>query len=498
MGGAARSQPRARRGGASLFCNVFLDFTDKNIVFIGGGQVALRKVKKMLQYEARIRVVSPSFAPGFQDLVKEYTGEAAKEQIGEQARNLAQDDRLILQEKAYEAEDLAGAHLVIAATNHPDLNDQIVQEASARGIWANNVTSRERTSVRFPAQIDQADGAIQVAIATDGKNPMVAKVMKEKIQAMMKALTPELMEYLNEQRQMVIQNYDQPQEASLKHEALEEQAKEALDAALEARLPGRVSLVGAGPGDPGLMTWEGLARLQLADIILYDYLAAEELLTWAKPGCRFQYVGKQVGAHSMGQEEIQTLLYEAAQTYPEVVRLKGGDPYVFGRGGEEVLFLKERGIRVEVIPGISSALAGLTAASIPITHRGLARSFHVFTGHTADDEPLDYSTIAKVEGTLVFLMGVGHGPHIFAGLLSAGKDPDTPVAMIERAYRPEQKVYITKLGQASECLIQKQLAAPALLVIGQVVDLRAQIEEISNTPMKRISNDPDQNKGDVQ
>ncbi len=236
---------------------------------------------------------------------------------------------------------------------------------------------------------------------------------------------------------------------------------------------GTVYLVGAGPGDPELITVKGQRLLRQADVLIYDSLAPQQLTDLVKEDCQLICVGKRAGRHSASQEEINRLLIEKAGEYQSVVRLKGGDPYVFGRGGEEVLALKNAGVSFEVIPGVSAAVAVPAEAGIPVTHRGMARSFHVITGHTADEEP-DYGAWAKAEGTLVFLMGLSAIDRIAAGLMEGGKDPRTPAAVISGGFSEQEKVLRAPLEQIAQLSRAEAMAAPAVIVVGDTaaLDLR--------------------------
>ena len=246
---------------------------------------------------------------------------------------------------------------------------------------------------------------------------------------------------------------------------------------------GRVVLVGAGPGDPELITVRGLRRLQAADVVLFDRLASPELLDEVPEHCERLYVGKKPGLPSIGQAEIERLMVDRARRGRVVVRLKGGDPYVFGRGSEEVATLSAHGIEVEVVPGISSALAGPGAAGIPMTHRGVATSFTVVTGHLADDDrgagpagdesatALDWHALARVD-TLVVLMGVARLSDICRSLQAAGRSARAPAAVVERATQPEQRVVRGCLADIAQRSRRVGVRAPAVLVIGDVVDVR--------------------------
>lgn len=234
---------------------------------------------------------------------------------------------------------------------------------------------------------------------------------------------------------------------------------------------GIVYLVGAGPGDPGLLTVKGMELLKSCDAVVYDHLASGSLLQYVPAACKKVYVGKEAGRHSMKQEEINQVLAELAGQGLKVVRLKGGDPFVFGRGGEEALALEEKNMAYELVPGVTSAVAVPEYAGIPVTHRSVSRSFHVITGHTREGEdclPPGFEIYGKLPGTLVFLMGLNHLPHIIRKLEQGGKSPDTPAAVIEKGTLPGQRVVRAPLKELAERVHEAGLETPAIIVVGDV------------------------------
>ncbi|WP_195941059.1 uroporphyrinogen-III C-methyltransferase [Romboutsia sp. 1001713B170131_170501_G6] len=257
-------------------------------------------------------------------------------------------------------------------------------------------------------------------------------------------------------------------------------------------MKGKVYLVGAGPGDYKLLTLKGLECVQKADVIVYDRLANENYLKEAKPNCEFIYVGKVSSNHTLPQEDINRVIADKAKEGKIVTRLKGGDPYVFGRGGEEGELLKEEGIEFEVVPGITSAIGGLCYAGIPITHRDYASSFHVITGHLREDDKenpeINWNALANTNGTLVFLMGVANLQKISSNLIKEGKSKDTPVALISWATRYNQRVVTSTLENVYETAIKEGVKPPTLIVVGEVVGLRDKLNFFENKPLfsKRV------------
>ncbi|QGU94318.1 uroporphyrinogen-III C-methyltransferase [Clostridium bovifaecis] len=249
-------------------------------------------------------------------------------------------------------------------------------------------------------------------------------------------------------------------------------------------MKGKVYLVGAGPGDYKLITLKGMDCIKEADVIVYDRLVNKNLLKNTKEGCEFIYVGKKSSNHTKTQDEINEIIAEIANKGKVVTRLKGGDPYVFGRGGEEGEYLKQRGIDFEVIPGITSAIGGLCYAGIPITHRDYASSFHVITGHLKDENSeLDWESLCKLRGTLVFLMGIANLYKICTNLIERGKDKNTPVALINWATTPNQKVVEGTLENIYKRAIDEKIESPTLIVVGEVVNLRRELNFFENKPL---------------
>ncbi len=248
---------------------------------------------------------------------------------------------------------------------------------------------------------------------------------------------------------------------------------------------GKVVLVGAGPGDTGLLTLKGEKYIKQADCLVYDRLSSPELLSMAKAGCELIYVGKENHKHVMKQDAINELLYEKSKCHELVVRLKGGDPYVFGRGGEEALYLVERNVEVEVVPGVSSSVAALADAGIPITHRGIAKGFQVITAHSRKDEEadIDYSLLTDETITCVFLMGLAHVKSIAAGLIKAGRREDTPAAVISNGTLAVQRKCIGTLADIGEKIEEAKLTSPAIIVVGDVVSLNDRLDFFEKRPL---------------
>ncbi len=260
---------------------------------------------------------------------------------------------------------------------------------------------------------------------------------------------------------------------------------------MAAEKKGRVYLVGAGPGDPGLLTIKGRECLSRADVIIYDYLANRIFLDYAKDGADLIYVGKKAGCHTMSQEEISSLIVDRARKGAVVVRLKGGDPFIFGRGGEEALELVKAGVDFEVVPGVTSAIAVPAYAGIPLTHRDHTSTVAFITGHedpAKDGSNIAWDRLATAAGTLVFLMGVGNLPRIAESLMKYGRSPETPVAVIRMGTVPEQRTLVGKLEHIARLAKENDIKPPAIIVVGEVVSLRETLDWFEKRPLfgKRI------------
>ncbi len=237
-----------------------------------------------------------------------------------------------------------------------------------------------------------------------------------------------------------------------------------------------VYLCGAGPGDVELLTIKAHKAILRADVIIYDRLANVEMLDLAKDGCEFIFVGKEDSKHTFKQEIINEIIYENSKKYKEVVRLKGGDPFVFGRGGEEAIYLKDRGVEFELIPGITSAISVPELSGIPVTHRGVATSFKVVTGHSSTKRATNVDfELLKDESTIIFLMGLHNIEHISSELIRVGKSPKLPIAIISKGSTPDQKVYVSDLGNVLSMVKKESIETPAMIIVGDVVSLREKI-----------------------
>lgn len=456
---------------------LFLNLRSQPVAVVGGGNVAERKVRLLLDAGADVRVIAP-------ELTETLAGWRAAGRLQHVATAFAVG---AIDHSAMAA--LTGARLVIAATSDRRINAQAAQRAAELGIWVNVVDDAELSTALMPSIIDRSP--VIVAVSTGGASPVLARRLRERLEAVLEPSLGPLARLLARFRQRLIERWP---DAS--------QRRRAVDAVLDASLPGRgaaadvavaeqllerslvaptsaevatgvVTLVGAGPGDAGLLTLQGLRALQRADVILHDRLVSAEVLALARRDADLVDVGKTGGGASTPQQRIHELLLEHARAGKRVARLKGGDPCVFGRGSEELEVLRAAGIRTEVVPGITTALA-LIGAGIPLTHRGLAAGVRLVTAQrAADGSDPEWASWARTRDTLVVYMGTSAIATLQSELLRHGRAPDTPIALVEHVSLPSQRVVRGQLGAAADLVEQHHIASPSILVIGDVTRLAA-------------------------
>jgi uroporphyrin-III C-methyltransferase/precorrin-2 dehydrogenase/sirohydrochlorin ferrochelatase len=441
---------------------IFLRLHARTALVVGGGQVAARKADWLLKAGARVTVVAPDLAPEL----------AARAAAGELAHLAA----------PFTPGQLAGAVLVVAASDDREVNAAVAESARALEIPVNVVDSPELSSFIFPAIIDRSP--VIVAVSSAGASPVLARHLRAQIEAALPARLGALARFLGRRRALVqralapgarrafwerlVSGPTAAQVLSGNEAAAARSFAGELRGAGEA--PGEVWLIGAGPGDPDLLTLRALQLLQQADVILYDRLVPDAILERARRDAERVFVGKESGDPAQ-QTRINELLVSLARAGKRVARLKGGDGYVFGRGGEELEALAAAGVRWRVVPGITAALGAAASADIPLTHRRLAHSVTLVSGHAALDDSLDWRALARPHQTVVFYMGVAQLPRIVARLRAAGAGGDLPAAIVERATLPAQRVLRSPLASLASLAARERVAAPALLIVGEVTAL---------------------------
>lgn len=451
---------------------MFIELENQPVWVIGGGQVALRKVKKLLPYGAVITVIAP-------EIVKEI--DALSEVVKRK-----EVFHVSMLEQAMEMSDkyLEPPKFVIAATNQEKLNAEIAAVCKKNHVPVNVVDDLEQCSFVFPALVKE--GKLSAGICTSGVSPTASVYFKHVLSEKIPENLDEILDWLDEKREEIREKipeqkkrasfYRQLFELCIKNEGIPSE-EEWMEYLRNHRQVGSVALVGAGCGKADLITVRGLRLLQQCEAIVYDDLIDPELLEYVSETAERIYMGKRSGHHSASQAEINQKLIELANRGLKVVRLKGGDPYIFGRGGEEMLALKEAGIPCQEVPGIPSPIGVPAEMGIPVTHRGASRGLHIITAHTsdtADGLPEDFDTFAKLEGTLVFVMGMRQLPKITSRLLELGKCPDTPAAVLSGGNSADPIDVRGKLKDISQKATEAGAVSPAIILIGEVakIDLR--------------------------
>jgi uroporphyrin-III C-methyltransferase/precorrin-2 dehydrogenase/sirohydrochlorin ferrochelatase len=439
---------------------------DTPVVLVGGGTVATRKARLLLRAGANVTVVAPEISAELEQLLADHGG--------------------VWQQSRYQETDLHGKKLVVAATPERATNEQIYQHAMALSLPVNVVDAPELCSFIFPSIIDR--DPLLIAITSSGKSPVLARILRRKIEAMVPAAYGRLADFAGRFRQMVKEHipqdtprrlfWEQAMEGTLAEQVLAGREQQA-EAQLRERLQdtgalhgGEVYLIGAGPGDPDLMTFKAARLLQSADVVLYDRLVSPVIVDMARHDAQRIYVGKKRADHTVAQTDINQLLLELAQQGKRVVRLKGGDPFIFGRGGEEIELLAKHRIPFQVVPGITAANGAACYAGIPLTHRDYAQSVRFVAGYLKGDKvEHDWSAFQSTTETLVFYMGLLGLPVICEQLQAHGRSPDTPVALVERGTLLEQRVLIGTLATMVDVVERERPTAPTLIIVGDVVRL---------------------------
>lgn len=456
---------------------LFADLKDRRVLVVGGGHVAERKIRMLLDSAAAVEVVAERLSPW----------------LREQAR----DGRVSHRALTFCPQQLEGAWLVIAATDDPALHRRIAEAAAQRQLWVNVVDDAALSSFQVPAVIDRAP--LLVAISSAGSAPMLARSVRERIERMLAPTIGSLAGLLERWRERIRGRFpDLRQRREFYTDVLDGSVAQrvadgrvdAAEAELQRLLArdaaapaGEVILVGAGPGAPGLLTLDGLRALQRADVILHDQLVSADILALARRDAERIDVGKRGGGAHTPQAEIHALLIEHARRGQVVVRLKGGDPFIFGRGGEELQALRAAGIAYSVVPGLTAASACAAYAGIPLTHRDHAQSVRLVTAHCARSvDRLDWAALAADHQTLaVYMAGAVLGT-LRDRLLAHGRAASTPVALIENGTRGEQRVICGVLAELPELAAAHALASPALLIVGEVAGLAADLHWFGSAP----------------
>ena len=446
---------------------VFLDLKNRHCLVVGGGSVATRKVNNLLNANANIVVISPH--------------------CSDDLRHLAESKKIQILQRNYESSDIMRAFLVVAATDDPKVNAAIAKDCDVANIMVNVADNPELCSFIFPSVLDRSP--VTIAISTGGASPVLARQLRMKLETMippacgrLAAITEEYREKVKahfpkqEQRKKFWENALKGAFSELVYAGQDDSARALLDDALDKQQDenpvGEVYLVGAGPGDPDLLTLKAIRLMQQADVMVYDRLVSKPILDMANKNAERLYVGKEKDNHAVPQDKINDLLVKLAQQGKRVLRLKGGDPFIFGRGGEEIETLAENNIPFQVVPAITAASGCSSYAGIPLTHRDYAQSVTFATGHLKDGSiNLNWQQLTQKNHTIVFYMGLTGISVISEQLQAHGLSGDTPAALVEQGTTRNQRVHIGTVASLPQLVIDSKVRAPTLTIIGEVVKL---------------------------
>jgi uroporphyrin-III C-methyltransferase/precorrin-2 dehydrogenase/sirohydrochlorin ferrochelatase len=455
---------------------LFIRLTERSCLVVGGGQVALRKVHALQRSGARLTLLAPTLCDPLQELIQ-------ADGVTHLPRSFHPD--------ADESELIRGAFLVVAATDDDACNHAIAEQCERLGVHCNVASDAAAGDLVLPAIIDRSP--VVVALNSGGASPTVTRYLKRQLEAFLPASLGQMALWAEQWRSRVKQRlsdiklrqrlWDRVLSGlAASHvsygnqQAADNIIEQHLGEAERGVLDGEVFLVGAGPGDPDLLTLKALRLIQQADVVLYDRLVSEPIMSLLPKECERIYVGKRQADHAVPQQDINQLLVDLARQGRNVLRLKGGDPFIFGRGGEEIEKLAGQGVPFQVVPGITAASGCASYAGIPLTHRDYAQSVRFVTGHLQNNETnLEWPELARGGQTLVFYMGLSGLPAICQALQQYGRQAETPAAIVERGTTPDQRVLTGTLESLPEIVAGQKVKAPTLLIVGEVVQLQSQL-----------------------
>lgn len=450
------------------FLPITLKISNQPCLVVGGGQVAARKVNLLRSAGARVSVVAP--------------------QLCDSLRTHMNNGEITWLPREFADDDLTGMMLVIAATDDQQINQHVAALAHQQLLPVNVVDQPDLCSFYMPSIIDRSP--VMVSVSTGGASPVLARLLRSRLETFIPTHYGRLALIAEEYRQRVKQTFTSMTQrrrfwesaldghiAELALSGNEQQAREAIEAALaqgseSVSEQGEVYLVGAGPGDPDLLTFRALRLMQRADVVLYDRLVSEQILAMVRRDADLIYVGKHRAQHAMRQEEINATLVKLAKEGKRVLRLKGGDPFIFGRGGEEIDTLAAEGIAFQVVPGITAASGCASYAGIPLTHRDYAQSVTFVTGQLKDGTvDLNWPALVQPNQTVVIYMGLVGLDVICSKLIEHGQRADMPIALVEQGTTQAQRVFVGALSDLAQAVAGKEIKAPTLIIVGEVVKL---------------------------
>ncbi len=455
------------------FLPLFFDLKGRDVLIVGGGEVALRKATLLAKAQARVSVISPDVLPDLKSLSEKSSGQVTLSSF---------------------SEPLVGSpSIIVAATDDKTVNEDVAALARKKNIPVNVVDEPSLCSFIFPAIVDR--NPIIAAVSSGGSSPVLARILRAKLETVLPSTYGRLALLAEKYRTVVKAKFNHVNlrrgfwerilngpVAELMFAGKEKEAESLLNETLNSggevkRELGEVYLVGAGPGDPDLLTFKALRLMQQADVVLYDRLVSEPILNLCRRDAQMINVGKARSNHLVPQEGINQLLVDYAKKGHRVLRLKGGDPFIFGRGGEEIQELAENGVPFQVVPGITAAAGCSSYAGIPLTHRDYAQSVRFVTGHLKNDTTdLPWHELAYPNQTIVFYMGLMGLPTICNKLIEHNMPKTTPIALVQRGTTPDQKVLLGTLETMPDILANQEVKAPTLIIVGEVVSLHDRLK----------------------
>lgn len=453
------------------FLPIFYDLSQRPCLVVGAGEIAARKIRQLRKTAAEVLVVAPTICPELKTLAEKGLVEYRAERFSTPLLN----DRA----------------LVISATDDPAVNAEVSRLCKKRHIPVNVVDVPELCSFIMPAIVDR--GSLQIAVSTGGGSPVLARLLKTKLETLIPASYGRLAKLAERFRGAIRERYPDIQRrrrfwedvlqgpvADMIHCGQETTAMDTMEQivrqGMEVEQTGEVYLVGAGPGDPDLLTFRALRLMQQAEVVLYDRLVTPAIMELVRKDAERFYVGKKADQHTLHQTEINQLLVRLAKQGKRVLRLKGGDPFIFGRGGEEIESLSAENIRFQVVPGITAAAGCASYAGIPLTHRDYAHTCVFITGHLKDGSmELNWNTLLQPKQTIAVYMGVAGLDFLSQGLIERGMPKTMPAAMVQQGTTYKQRVYISELGELSSIAKRYDVQPPTIVIIGEVVSLHKQL-----------------------
>ena len=449
---------------------IFFNINNKPCLVVGGGEIASRKINLLLKANADVTCLATNCCKNVEELVT--------------------NKKITYINREFDQNDITNQCLIISATDDASLNRRVSELANSANIPVNVVDSPDLCTFIMPSIVDRSP--IVIAISSSGKAPVLARLIREKLESTIPHAYGKLASLAGDFRSQVKEKLNNIKDrryfwekafsgiiaekvfAGKIDEArsdLEAQLKQSKDTQL-----GEVYLVGGGPGDPDLLTFKALRLMQQADVVLYDRLVSDGVMEMVRRDAELIYVGKERDNHSVPQGNINQLLVDLAKQGRRVCRLKGGDPFIFGRGGEEIETLAENGVPFQVVPGITAASGCSTYSGIPLTHRDYSQSCRFVTGHLKDGSmDLPWGELAVEQQTIVFYMALNGAKHLSERLISHGMRGSMPVALVEKGTTPEHKVHITTLDSLPKLVANNEIHAPTLIIVGEVVKLREKL-----------------------